>query len=124
MRIGIDIDGTINSNIAFWSQFTEYHKKALSSASKAPFNHEIHIITSRHRELEEYTRTQLNTWGIRFDFLVLLDHPFDTTSIEERAKGKALYCKKKKIDIIYDNDLHLFYEIFKEISPRTALVLI
>lgn len=124
MKIALDIDGTITSNIAFWVQFTEYHKKALSSASKAPFNHEIHILTSRHKELEEYTRTQLITWGIRFDYLVLLDHPFDKTTVEERARGKAEYCKEKGIDVLYDNDLHLFYEVFKEVSPDTALVLV
>lgn len=124
MKIAIDIDGTITSNIAFWHQFTEFHKKALSSAKDAPFNHEIHILTSRHKELSEYTRNQLNSWNIKYDFLVLLDHPFNTTSIDERAKGKAEYCRDNKIDVIYDNDLYNYYKIFQEIAPKTALVLV
>jgi len=124
MKIGIDIDGTISSNIQFWAQFTEFHKKHLLSMPEADFNHEIHIITNRQKPLTELTRVQLQEWGIKYDVLAVLDKSFAHTKGTVQAEAKARYCKKHGIDVFYDNEAFMYYDVFKKISPETHLVLI
>lgn len=97
MKIGIDLDNTINSDlksIEFFSLITNLLK------GKA----EIFIITYRSPEDRKATREELSLLGIHYNHLVI-------------TMDKAAFIMKNKIDVYFDDTDEFFLEL-----PESVLV--
>jgi hypothetical protein len=84
MKVALDIDGTISEHPEFFAM--------LSSALRAA-GHRVIILTYRDPDRGEATRTQLATWGVDFDELVI------APSLE--AKGQL--CGSLGVNLFFDD---------------------
>jgi hypothetical protein len=115
MKVGLDFHGVINKNPKFFAEFT---------AALVAAGHEVHIITGPHQVKVE---PDLKKWKIQYThFFSIVEYeekrgvteivwakngdPFMNINVWERAK--ALYCKRKKIDLHID-DSHKYGEYFE-----------
>lgn len=84
MNVALDIDGTISDHPQFFSWLT----KSLRATG-----HRVVILTFRDPTRNEQTRSQLASWGVEFDEMV----------IAESLKAKGELCVKHEIDLFFDD---------------------
>ena len=83
MKIGIDIDGTINAS----QQSVEFFRTLTRSLIS---EHDIHIITSREPGTECETEEEISVLGVRFNKLVITDN-------------KSQYIQENGISVVFEN---------------------
>ena len=92
MKIGIDIDGTINASeqsVLFFKHFTRLFVSG---------GHEIVIITNRPPGTEKSIAQELGDMGIQYSRIVI-------------AEKKADYIKANGVDIFFENEDEQFLEL-------------
>ena len=94
MNIGIDIDGTITENPAFF---------ALISRALRKDAHEVHIISYRVG-IDAFTKQQLKLWNIEYDVLHLPPESRPGYPTPSAAKWKSSVMRANEIDIMFDDD--------------------
>ena len=115
MKIGLDIHGVIDSDPAFFSEFTK---------SMRYIGNEIHILTGQ--EDSHKLRAQLKNWKIKYDHLFSISsslieygyivkrdkngNPWFDDELWNSAKGH--YCEIMKIDLHFD-DSPEYFEYFE-----------
>jgi hypothetical protein len=104
MRLGLDIDGTICANPAFY---------AFLAMAWVAQGGEVHIVSARAESDRSFTVGQLLEWGFgpTPHFLHLYPHPYDYRDLEEmerhyqsHAAWKAAVCRERGIAVLIDDD--------------------
>lgn len=117
MKWVIDLDGVINANPDFFKWWTFHLKKKGN-------NNEIHILTARNPSRVEETKSELDFWGIKYDYLHTMTDLFDRKlfTLGEWKRNKILELKP---DVWIENELKTYKAIgvdFNNISDKVNII--
>ena len=123
MRIGLDIDGTIASNPAFYSSLSRqiYAKGGI-----------VIIISSRpeDRHTRQTTESQLKEWGIEYERLYLFEPLEEAEKVcphkemEWHLKylwQKVHHATNERLDVFYDDDEYVI-DLFNRYASQTRII--
>ncbi|MHB1830610.1 MAG: hypothetical protein ACYCO0_04425 [Candidatus Micrarchaeaceae archaeon] len=110
MRIGIDFDGTITENPAFFSRFTRTLKHT----------DVVYIISSCDKRSEsalskttEQKKRKLKKWNVSYNKLLF--------ALEPIPSNKARMCREHRIDVMIDDDIRNLKKIKKDCRTTACL---
>lgn len=124
MRLGLDIDGTINADPVFFGS---------RASTVIKRGGEVHVVTSRSPEARSETVTELRELGIRYSTLHLLPHisaaqllcPHRELDWYQRHMWlKVAYALEYRLEYFVDDDpkvLALFYRYARGIKALSFL---
>jgi len=107
MRVGIDIDNTIDKKPEFYSILA----RALLLSG-----HEVHIVTYRKVDLYDYTRAQLKKWNIPYTNLRLSDQVLPS------PEWKAKIVKEKELDLFIDNNMEVLAALGEKVVKLCSVI--
>jgi hypothetical protein len=96
MKIGIDIDGTINASEQSVRFFRVLTRSLISE-------HDIYIISNREPDTQVETEEEVSVLGIRFNKLVI-------------TENKSQYIQETGISVLFENEDEMFLDLPQNIT--------